>query len=380
MSLISRSQNRLLFALAIVAIVSVAINGNTSQAFIIMLLAYPFTTTYSIASRSGMRNSALFHAIAVLVNNVVWYSLLNRLVVNNLTIVLFLPYTVATVYGSLTGAKLSQRIEERFGITTSTEKPTPDEEKRRAKLTRKALISLLLALIICLFIFTKNIPFFVALTVMSAVFANEVFFSLLRRSRNSSSIGYHICVSLLQSTMWYLLYRTLAEHKMSAELFWPYCVGAVFGNLVGQDFSIRIERMIGASADKHLTSSASNFIPWKPMAILGSMSVAFILLSGNILPLLGIVAFAVAQQISFTIVSRSRNRSNTLYHAIASIFSNGVWFLTFRQINHMQWTPETYIPFATGSAMGSITGAGVSMKIERAIGATSDAIPKKASA
>ena len=34
----------------------------------------------------------------------------------------------------------------------------------------------------------------------------------------------------------------------------------------------------------------------------------------------------ILQNASFTWVSRARNSSNYLYHAIAAIFSNGIWF------------------------------------------------------
>lgn len=39
-------------------------------------------------------------------------------------------------------------------------------------------------------------------------------------------------------------------------------------------------------------------------------------------------ALLVVQNASFTIVSRARNSSSDWYHAIASVFSNGIWFLS----------------------------------------------------
>jgi hypothetical protein len=35
----------------------------------------------------------------------------------------------------------------------------------------------------------------------------------------------------------------------------------------------------------------------------------------------------LAQNASFTLVSRARNSASLAYHAIAAVFSNGVWFL-----------------------------------------------------
>jgi hypothetical protein len=53
---------------------------------------------------------------------------------------------------------------------------------------------------------------------------------------------------------------------------------------------------------------------------------------------LAILLLAFAQGISFSIVSHSRNRSSIRYHIIAAVFSNGVWFLTFRPLVLSQMT------------------------------------------
>ena len=39
-------------------------------------------------------------------------------------------------------------------------------------------------------------------------------------------------------------------------------------------------------------------------------------------------ALLVVQNASFTIVSRARNSGSDWYHAIASVFSNGIWFVS----------------------------------------------------
>lgn len=365
---------KLLGIIGFVGAISVAVSGNIVGTLILMVLSYLSNVSYSVTSRSGTRNSALFHAIAVIASNVVFYSVLNRLITNDLSIALFVPYTVATVWGSFTGANFSKKVEEKFGITTSNEKPTTEEEKRRAKMAKRVLLSLLAVLTICLFIFGRELSFVLALTLIGAKFANEASFSLLRRARNASSITYHIVVILVQSATWFLLYKILADNKMSPVLFWPYCFGSVLGNLFGQEVSKRIEKMIGTSADAHLNPDLPwyKFIPWNSVALLGTLSLVLLLLTENPVAILGLLALAAGQQMSFTLVSRSRTRNNMTYHVIASIFSNGVWFLTFRQVNSVEWTPSSYAPYATGSAMGSVAGAGTSMAIENALGITSD--------
>lgn len=84
---------------------------------------------------------------------------------------------------------------------------------------------------------------------------------------------------------------------------------------------------------------------------------------------LTILLLAFAQNVAFTMVSRSRNRDNMTYHAICSVFSNGIWFLTMHQLVVADLSLWLFIPYVTGTVAGSLFGAKVSMKIESAIGA-----------
>jgi hypothetical protein len=62
----------------------------------------------------------------------------------------------------------------------------------------------------------------------------------------------------------------------------------------------------------------------------------------------------ISQNASFTLVSRARNSGSLLYNGIASIFSNGIWYFVFRQIQTMPndgWTAAVYIGAA---AIGSV--------------------------
>jgi uncharacterized membrane protein YfcA len=73
---------------------------------------------------------------------------------------------------------------------------------------------------------------------------------------------------------------------------------------------------------------------------------------------------ALAQNITFSLVSRSRNRDNITYHIIASLMANSVWFLTFRFliVEEMSWM--LFVPYTIGTVIGSVFGVKISMKIE----------------
>lgn len=88
--------------------------------------------------------------------------------------------------------------------------------------------------------------------------------------------------------------------------------------------------------------------------------------------LLTILALAFIQNVSFTLVSRSRNRDNLKYHLLASFFSNTIWFLTFRELVTANMNLLLFVPYVIGTMAGSVYGVTVSMRIERWLGATSD--------
>jgi hypothetical protein len=87
---------------------------------------------------------------------------------------------------------------------------------------------------------------------------------------------------------------------------------------------------------------------------------------------------AFVQNVSFTLVSRSRNRDNKRYHILCAIFSNGIWFLTFRELVRADMTFLLFVPYVIGTVSGSVFGMTVAMKIEKWIGAQADAHVKKA--
>lgn len=75
---------------------------------------------------------------------------------------------------------------------------------------------------------------------------------------------------------------------------------------------------------------------------------------------------AYCQNVSFSVVSRSRNRNSKLYHFIAAIFSNGVWFITMKYlIVSKDMTFQLFIPYTAGTVLGSTSGQALSMWIEK---------------
>lgn len=90
-----------------------------------------------------------------------------------------------------------------------------------------------------------------------------------------------------------------------------------------------------------------------------------------------ILVLAFVQNISFSLVSRSRNRDNMRFHIIASGLSNTIWFLTFKQLIMTDMSLMVLPAYMIGTITGSVLGVKISMRIENWLGATSDGHIKK---
>lgn len=97
----------------------------------------------------------------------------------------------------------------------------------------------------------------------------------------------------------------------------------------------------------------------------------------NLVAMLTILLLAFVQNISFSIVSRSRNRNNMKYHLIAAAFSNTIWFLTFQALIKGDMNFILFMPYCVGTMCGSLCGVRISMFIEKFLGAEADGHLKK---
>ena len=84
---------------------------------IMMVLAFCQNTSFSIVSRSRNRNSKTYHLIAAIFSNGVWFATMKYLIVTkDMTWMLFIPYTIGTVSGSVTGQAISMWIERKLNL------------------------------------------------------------------------------------------------------------------------------------------------------------------------------------------------------------------------------------------------------------------------
>ena len=62
----------------------------------------------------------------------------------------------------------------------------------------------------------------------------------------------------------------------------------------------------------------------------------------------------IAQNASFTLISRARNSDSYLFHALAAVCSNGVWILVFRKLTVNVNDDLLALVYVAGSVIGSV--------------------------
>jgi putative flippase GtrA len=84
---------------------------------LMMVMAYCQNLSFTLSSRSRNRNHKGYHVFASVLSNGVWFMTMKYLVIDQgMTWTLMIPYTIATVAGSVTGQVVSERIERWLGV------------------------------------------------------------------------------------------------------------------------------------------------------------------------------------------------------------------------------------------------------------------------
>ena len=72
---------------------------------------------------------------------------------------------------------------------------------------------------------------------------------------------------------------------------------------------------------------------------------------------------SLLQGISFSLISRSRNRDNITYQIIASLIGNTLWYLTMRYLVLSDMSFEVGIPFVLGTTLGGLVGVIMPLRV-----------------
>ncbi len=341
--------------------------GNLPAAFLLTVMGFAFlqNTVGGMTSRAGKRNSALYFATALMFGAPCFYITLGYLVSQDLSLSLIAPYTFATVIGSLFGAKISMGIEKLFGITTLPE--GIDKSYKGAK-----YITLLILGVICVLVARYSELSWITAQIALLALVQTGTYSLMSRSRNVAKAWYHTFATIINGLAWYFMFRTLVMHELPLTLLPAYALGGVAGGLAAQRLSMMYEKTVGAVTDNYLDKSMSKWHWVLPATLVLIPGLVFSVLYKQPAYAFGVIGLAVFQNISFSIISRARNRGSMILHAGAAVLSNGVWYMTFRVLATRDLPLDLLPSYLAGSIAGSLIGIAISIVLERLFEARSD--------
>lgn len=364
---------------------------------LVMELAYVQNNAYALQSRSANRNSNAYHLIAAVAANLAYFWSLRILVIHDLKPILLIPYVFATVMGTLHGNTASIRIEAALGLKAEGAKGTPQFLKLWP--TVAVLLAVLAWQTISLEGHVVAVPkgpgvaegvalgVGVLALMMFATILGNFTFAILRVARNSDSYWFHFVAVVVNVIADFVKYALIIKFRADWAMFLPLMTGSVIGSLLGANFGQELAKRMGAKFDIHVFKKEemaerekTGQIIWpKTQLILLALLLLPQTIFFGVKPWLGLkggavlLFFSTWQALSFTMKSRAGQRNNQQYLAWASVFSNGVWFLTMHQLALGTITPEKAMPYILGGAAGSLIGQLLSMKAERATGALMDA-------
>lgn len=357
--------------LVVVGQIALIPGANPAVLIPLLLFAYVQNISFGLTSRSRNRSSVIYHFLAATLSTFIFFLMLRKLIVSELTLTLLFPYVAGTVAGSITGAQISSWIEKKIGAVMDIASGTPISKRGLIfQIWPLAFFGGILAIQFLVANFQNEAILF---SIAGLLFLQNFSHTIVSRAGNRNNHIFLLGTSIFNGIVQFFIYQKLVAYKMDWPMFVPYLSGSVSGSIAGAAVSSPIEKKIKASADAHVKTRAKIKIAFWPFVILPTAVFIVAIVLHDVQSHFFLFGLAVAQNFAFLAVSRARNRDNVAHHAIASVFSNGVWFLTFRQLYVSGLELPLIVPYALGIALGSLGALYVSMWIEKKIGSLADA-------
>ncbi len=343
----------------------------------LMALAFVQNAGYSLQSRAANRTSNLYHFIAAVFATTVFFVSLAYLIHLKVTLHVLLVYILGTMLGSVYGTKMSVWIERAIGAVAKLGQEKKGQVLPLSKAT--AGLSLLFVLQIVLqMMFVREFDIAAMLGIALAALVASILFAMLRIVRNTDAYWSHLGFVLVHATAGFFTYQILVTAN-NWVLFTPYLIGSVLGSLIGAEWGKRFGGFIKAQWDAHSIPPDKMPTPHLQGIVCAALLIPQVWYFGmsewfaEVL----ILGAALLQTSAFTVVSRARQRNHELYLEWASVFSNGVWFITLNILVVHHLALYLWIPYLVGTGIGSLWGQAFAMRLEAEIGATMDAKPAK---
>jgi hypothetical protein len=328
----------------------------------IACMAFFQNVAYGLQSRARMRNSNLYHIIAMFLASGVFFATFRYLTRNNLPFILLPAYLIGTCYGTLKGNNLSQYIEDKIGAKVGSIADKSSNQLIRFWPSLAVLVLLVIGQAVVGDYSLKAVLLIAGLSLIDALG-----FSITTITRNANNYTIHYIATLIQVLVKFASLKILVQEQMTWYLLLPQTAGGAIGSIVGAELAKDIVKKFKASFDGHLYAGGKIYIAKKELLFTTLFILPQLILfeTKTILPALILFMAAVAQSISFTNVSRARQRKNENYLLWSSVFSNGVWYLTAHLLVVNVLPTYLLIPYVVGTLYGGMIGQYVSMNIER---------------
>jgi len=338
-----------------------------------MLLAFLQNLSYSMQSRAANRSNNLYHLIATIFATLIFFISLTYLITLKVTYEVLLTYILGTMLGSLYGVSLSAKVEKYLGAVANL-----GEEVRGQALPLSLATPVLLALLGLQLLLAETFSAQAVALIFLASFVSNVVFSALRAARSTNGYWLHLMLVIFHAAAGFMIFETLATTRGNWYLFAPYLMGTVLGSLLGAEWGKRLLKYAGAKWD--VVALPKDVMPLPKWPVLVAMLLliphVFVLgavdVSGQIL----IITSALLMTCAATVVSRARQRGHMIYLEWASIFSNGIWFVTLHILVVNSLPIHFLVPYIVGTAVGSLLGQAFAMWIEPRVGAYMEPVEK----
>jgi len=331
-------------------------------------LAFIQNIAYSLQSRSATRNSNLYHMLAGVSSSLIFFAMREFLITRSLPFILMPAYVFGTVFGSMHGKRISQKVEK------SIDARTGPSDKNKSQLLQfwPSLGVLTVALVSEIFFLSDNPVLLVTIAALS--FLSNFGFSVVRVTRNADNHWIHFGAILFESVISFALLKILIGQQMDWILFIPSATGSMMASLSGSELAKKLMDKVNAGTDRHVKGEKAIKVPVGPLVAGAALLIAQLLVFGltEVAAVLILMCSVLAQSVSFAMVSRARQRSSDAYLVWCSFLSNGIWYLTMHLYAADRMPNYLFIPNTSATAIGALAGQDISMRIEKKIGAVTD--------
>ncbi len=359
---------------------------------LVLVLSYGQNIAFALSSRAKMRNNVMYHMCAVLVSTFVAFMTFRTILGpgGDFSLRLILAYTTGTIVGSLTGSYISMWIERLTGAVADADPVQKLSDKQKQKIAIRYLLGVVgVSWALQFLIFPKE-NLLSLLGVMALVFLPDMAYSMRNWVQNRNRDSLTLVVTLYNGVVDFFRWAFLVSFDMRWGIFVPYSTGGTAGSVAGSVFASWLTGYIDhwtgtrTSADSHVKKGEiKKFDPRPIWTLLGVLVVTTLIFPPkNLLTAIPFLVATTGMHVSFALVSRARNRNNALFHLVAAMCSNGMWFFVLHLVATMAKNDfRLFIPYAIGTAIGGLIGVRIAMFIERNVGALADShikVPKPA--